>query len=47
MLEALAVGLLRGGWKQVQVVDQIGPYKSSKLMYKRRHFSPGGGCRHR
>ena len=32
-LENLAAGLRQGGWKQVQVVDLIGPYKSSKLMY--------------
>ncbi len=33
ILEGLAAGLLQGGWKQVRVVDLIGPYKSSKLMY--------------
>ena len=33
VLEALAAGLLHGGWKQVRVVDLIGPYKSSKLLY--------------
>ena len=33
VLENLADGLRQGGWKQVRVVDLIGPYKSSKLMY--------------
>ena len=32
-LENLAAGLRQGGWKRVRVVDLIGPYKSSKLMY--------------
>ena len=33
VLENLATGLRQGGWKQVRVVNLIGPYKSSKLMY--------------
>jgi 2-dehydropantoate 2-reductase len=33
VLEGLAAGLRRGGWKQVTTVDLIGGYKSAKLMY--------------
>ena len=33
VLESLATGLRRGGWKQVRMVNLISPYKSSKLMY--------------
>ena len=33
VLESLAAGIRQGGWDQVQVVETIGPYKSSKLMY--------------
>ena len=32
-LEHLAAGLRQGGGQQVEVVDSIGPYKSTKLMY--------------
>ncbi len=33
VLEELAAGLRQGGLESVRVVDQIGPYKFSKLMY--------------
>ena len=33
VLENLASGLRAGGWDRVKIVDSIGPYKSSKLMY--------------
>jgi 2-dehydropantoate 2-reductase len=33
VLENLADGLRAGGWKQVRIVDSIGPYKYTKLMY--------------
>ena len=33
LLADLAAGLSQGGWKPVRVVDLIGPYKSTKLMY--------------
>ncbi len=32
-IENLAAGLRQGGWPQVHLVELIGPYKSSKLMY--------------
>ena len=32
-MESLAAGLRQGGCKQVYLVERIGPYKSSKLMY--------------
>ena len=33
VLENLVDGLRQGGWKSVRLVDLIGPYKASKLMY--------------
>ena len=33
VLESLAAGFRRGGWKRVTTVDLIGGYKSAKLMY--------------
>ena len=33
VLASLVKGLRQGGWRQVLMVDLIGPYKASKLMY--------------
>ena len=33
VLQSLAAGLRRGGWKQIRLVARIGPYKFAKLMY--------------